>query len=85
MNNKNWWDNLEVRTCDDGSLPHIPEKEINKVMPDDIKPMWENWINGQTGLHCDDGDFGVYTSDWYRFVEKLKRNQPLVDAVEEWD
>ena len=47
--------------------------------------MWEKWIRGQTGLHCDDGGFGVYVNDWERFVGKLERGQPLVDSAAEWD
>ena len=79
---KKWWEDLQVVK---EPIPHIPQKHIDMVMPDDVKPMWENWILGQTGLHCDDGDFGVYEWDWKRFVGKLEKGQPLVDTAEEWD
>ena len=82
INAGRWWEGLQVV---DKPIPHIPQRHIDMVMPDDIKPMWENWIRGQTGLHCDDGDFGVYAHDWQRFVGKLERGQPLVDSSAEWD
>lgn len=77
-----WWKNLVTI---EKPIPHIPARHISMVMPEDIKPMWETWIRGQTGLHCEDGDFGVYIWDWERFIGKLERGQPLVDSSAEWD
>ena len=77
-----WWENIEAV---DKPMPHIPEKQILAVMPEDIKPMWENWICGQTCLLCDDMDSGIYKWDWERFVGKLERNEKLVDTAAEWD
>ena len=82
INSGRWWKDLKVI---EKPMAHIPEKHIAMVMPEDIKPMWEKWIRGQTGLHCDDGDFGVYIWDFERFVGKLERGQPLVDSAAEWD
>jgi hypothetical protein len=77
-----WWDGLQIIQ---DPIPHIPERHILMAMPELIKPLWEDWIRGQTGLHCDDGDFGVYSNDWARFVGKLERGLKLEDAEEEWD
>ena len=77
-----WYDELVVR---DEPYPHIPQKEILARMPLDLREGWARFIFGQTGLHCKDGDFGVYPCDFERFVGKLKRGEKLEDTVEEWD
>ena len=82
MKTKNWWDNLEVV---EEPYPHIPQKEIAKVMPPELKEAWGKFINGQTGLRCDGGDFGVYADDWERFVGKLQRKEKVEDTAAEWD
>lgn len=71
-----WWDRVEVvKTLEDKYFPHIPEKSILKYMPEEVVSVWSNWINGQTGLVCDDGDFGVYIWDWHRFTAGLERRK----------
>ena len=77
-----WWKGIQVVA---EPMPHVPEKSIIAVMPDNIVPVWEDWAQGQTGLMCDDGDFGVYAHDWKRFVGKLERDEKLVDTALEWD
>ena len=32
-------------------IPHIKSKELAKVMPDELKPEWEKFSMGQTGLY----------------------------------
>jgi hypothetical protein len=81
-NNPEWHKNLNVIA---DPIPHISEKEIMKVMPDSLKQAWDDFMYGQTCLLCEDGGAGIYPQDFGRFIGKLKKNQPLVDTIEEWD
>jgi len=81
INQNRWWSDLKVIK---EPIPHVPESHILMVMPEEIKREWENWMRGQTGLACENGDFGVYSSDWARFVGKLERGLKLEDKIEEW-
>jgi len=78
----NWWDNIAV--INDPVL-HVPEKSIKAEMPVELHEAFDQWIYGQTGLHCDNGDFGVYLHDWARFLSKVRREEKLVDNFNEWD
>ena len=80
--NTEWLDQVVVY---EEPMPHIKSKELEKIMPEELKEAWDKFINGQTGLHCADGDFGVYSCDFERFVVKLKRKEKLEDTVAEWD
>ena len=82
VNDKNWWNFIQA---EQKPVPHIPEKRIKQFMPEDIYEKYEKWIYGQTGLHCDDGDFGVYSWDFCRFIGKYKRGEKLEDNLVEWD
>ena len=48
--------------------PHIPEREILKVMPKKEVEHFNNFMNGQGCLLLDNGDSGIYESDFLRFV-----------------
>ena len=82
INPNNWWSDLPIIK---EPIVHISEKEIMKAMPDSLKPSWEDFMYGQTCLLCEDGGAGIYPQDFGRFIGKLKKNQPLVDTIEEWD
>ena len=86
VNKKNWWDDIQSI---DEPYPHIPETQILAVMPEELKPEWEDFIRGQTGLLLtnEDGSYGsgIYPWDFERFTSKLKRGLPTRDTAAEWD
>jgi len=82
-----WWDDLTVIQ---DPIPHIPEPEILKAMPEELHKEWEDFIRGQTCLLIQEyGEekmvSGIYEWDFQRFVSKLKRGLPTADTFEEWD
>lgn len=80
---KSWLDKVVVI---EKPLPHIPQQELDKIMPPELKDEWEKFIFGQTGLHCDNGDFGVYAWDFERFAGRVRRKEKdLQDSAAEWD
>ena len=83
MNEILWLDKVEIIK---EPIPHIKEKQLMQIMPEYLKPEWERFIFGQTGLMCDDGDFGIYSWDFDRFANRFRENKKnLQDSVLEWD
>lgn len=67
-------------------IPHIKSLELMKIMPEELKADWNRFITGQTGLLCDDGDFGIYCWDFDRFSDRVRKNaENLQDSAAEWD
>lgn len=77
-----WLDKVVV---EEKPIPHIEQKKLLALMPAELHPAWDHFIMGQTGLHCDNGDFGVYAWDFDRFAEKLRSGKKLKDTAAEFD
>ena len=45
----------------------IPEKVILESLHKDLIPTWTKFINGQTVSKMNNGDWGIYESDYQRF------------------
>lgn len=63
--NKNWRNNLITieKPC-----PHIPETEILKIMPEELKERWHQYNRGKTALALSDGSLGIYPLDFRTFI-----------------
>jgi len=60
-----WWEKLPIIL---EPYPHIPEREILGAMPEELKPLWTEFIRGQGAVGMDDGDHGIYPWDFFRFL-----------------
>lgn len=41
-------------------------------IPDDIKPIFDKWIAGQTVMSNDTGEMAIYIWDWENFLNYLQ-------------
>jgi hypothetical protein len=85
MKSLNWIKKIEECVTDCHGMSVIPDTAVAKFMPEELREDWNCFIRGQTGIMMKNGEFGIYIWDWSRFANKIKKNQPLVDTVEEWD
>ena len=63
-----WWERLSTVQ---EPYPHIPEKQILYAMPESLHSRWDQFMGGQGVLALDDGDSGIYPSDFDRFLRSL--------------
>ncbi len=61
-----WWETLPIILA---PRPHIPEKDILLVMPEQLRPEWKAFIRGSQCLVLDDGDNGIYPHDFFKFLK----------------
>ena len=45
----------------------IPEKNILKSLPEELLPLWENYMRGKTVQECGFDDWGVHETDYNLF------------------
>ena len=60
-----WWETLPIIL---EPFPHIPEKEILASMPEELNPLWKEFIFCQAVLVMNDGGHGIYPWDFFRFL-----------------
>lgn len=49
-------------------IPHIKWGDLEANMPKPLFKKFGKWMRGQTSLLCDDGQLGVYTWDFDRWI-----------------
>ena len=49
----------------------IPEKNILKSVPEELLPLWENYMRGKTVQECGFDDWGVYEYDYKTFQQHV--------------
>ena len=63
-----WIDNLKSLINKENC---IKESEILINLPTSIQTDWDNFMRGKTCPLLDNGDHGVYSSDWAQFLGKF--------------
>lgn len=71
QSNNKWWSSLQIINQ---PYPHVPESEIQRVMPKNLKPSWEEYMRGKTVMMTDNGTEGIYPCDLMGFVYRLEDN-----------
>ena len=64
-----WWEKPAIILA---PFPHIPEREILSAMPEELKPLWEEFMLCKGMLVMDDGGNGIYPWDFFQFLTSRK-------------
>lgn len=68
----NWWNSLETH---DEPYPHILEEDILKIIPQNLKRNWNDYMYGKTYLQTGDGKAGIYPWDLLGFTYRFCDNE----------
>lgn len=49
----------------------IPEKDILRSLPEELLPLWENYMRGKTIQDCGFDDWGIYEYDYTNFQQHV--------------
>lgn len=60
-----WWGKLRIIP---EPYPHIPEREILAAMPEELKPLWQEFMFCKGMLVMDDGGHAIYPEDFFEFL-----------------